>query len=145
MVTIPRSCQDFYEANAPPANRNINESSMIPRIRMILDGLLNDTPSTSENHDSCVQLVRRYFCDFYWPVCDVATDSIYPACTSSCNLLLNNEVCSDLLMHAIVMAREEGISVVPSGDSCTRTFLPLPDTPAPRLADTCIRIEGQLY
>ena len=145
MVNVPRSCRDFYQANVPPADGNIDESDMMPRIRMILDDLLNDTSSTSENHDSCVQLVRRYFCDFYWPVCDVTTGNIHPACTSSCNLLLNNEVCSDLLMHAIDMVMEQGISVVPSSNSCTRTFLPLPGTPEPQLADTCINIEGQLH
>ena len=145
---IPRVCAEFYRDNPPPAGGIIDESSNFPRIRMVLDGLLNNTPSTSEIDDLCVQLVRRYFCNYYWPVCDVATGSIYPVCTSSCNLLFNNEVCTDYLMRAIDMVMVEGIDVVPSPSSCTRTLLLpefLPDTPEPLLADTCISIEGQFY
>ena len=147
MMIVPRGCAEIYMDNPPPADGNINASSMFPRIKVVLDGLLNDISSTPEIHDPCVQLIRRYFCDYYWPVCDVATGNIYPVCTTSCNLIINNEVCSDLLTRAIETVMGEGIDVVPSGDSCTRTFLPLPDTPEPPLADTCINIDlaGQLY
>ena len=145
MGIVPRECREFYRDNPPPAGGNVDGSSNFSRIREILNNLLNSTPITSEIDDLCVQLVGRYFCDFYWPVCAVATHIIHPVCTSSCNLIFNNEVCTDFLMRAINEIMMEGIDVVPSRSSCIRTFtfMPLPDIPEPLLADTCINIEGQ--
>ena len=137
---LPRTCIEIYaaDAEAPPVNGNINESSMFPGIKRAIDQLLANTTSTSENHDSCVQLIQRYFCEYYFPLCDVDTGIITPVCSSSCNLLFNNEGCSYLLMEAIQMMQE--FPVAPSGESCEETFLPLTNTPE---SDECVSIDGR--
>ena len=127
--TVPLSCEKYYNVTGLSSNGNINKSlSFFPGIRQAIDGLLNNTPSTSENHDSCVQLIQRYFCDYYFPLCNVDTGVITPVCESSCNLLFNNEACFNLLMNAISMIHQQGISVAPSDISCEDTFLPLIST-----------------
>ena len=66
------------------------------------------------------------------------TGTITPVCSSSCNLLFNNEGCSDLLMEAVQMMQE--FPVAPSGESCEETFLPLTNTPEPV---ECESIDGR--
>ena len=138
---VPRSCVELYDVDNLPANGNINESRMFPGIRQAIDSLLNNTSSTSENHYSCVQLVRRYFCDYYYPFCDVDTGVITPMCRSTCNLLFNNRVCYNLLLDAIHMIEEQEFPP-PSNASCKMTFLPLNDTRDHDVSERCIAIEG---
>ena len=142
--TVPLSCKKFYNVTGIPSKGNINGSlSIFPSIRQAIDGLLNNTSSTSKDHDSCVQLVQRYFCDFYFPLCDVSTGVITPVCESSCNLLFNNEVCFNLLLNATSMIRQQGISLVPSDISCEDTFLPLIlTTEDDDDSEECTSIEG---
>ena len=138
---VPRSCTELYDVDNLPANGNINESRMFPGIKQAIDGLLNNTPSTSESHDSCVQLVRRYFCDYYFPFCDVDTGIITPMCRSTCNILFNNKDCNRLLMEAIIMMEEQRFPP-PSETSCEMTFLTFTDTPDLDVSERCITIEG---
>ena len=115
---------------------------MFPRIRAAIDSLLLDDSlnlSGDHDYDSCVQLIQQYFCYYYWPVCDEDSGDIFPVCQSSCNLLINNGVCSQLLTTAVNMMREQGFPDIPSDESCERTVLY--DT---TLADTCIFIEGEI-
>ena len=140
---IPRSCMEIYLHEDRPANGNINESNIFPGIRQALDELLDGITITSENYDSCAQLVQRYFCDYYYPFCDVQTGVITPVCSSSCNLLFNNKDCSDILMEAISVMEDQGFPEVPSNNSCEETFLPLTGTPEPTVSeDNCISIDG---
>lgn len=132
---LPHSCEQFYNVSEPPANGIINESRKFPDIRRDLDRLLSSISNTT---DSCAQLIQHYFCQFYYPSCDVDTGIITPVCRGSCTLLFNNEDCFDLLIGAIEMMDEEKYPV-PSDNSCEMTFLPIPE---PAVADNCISIEG---
>ena len=132
-----------FDVDDPSAYGNMNESENFPRIlKRTLDNLLTETSSESEDHDSCVQLIREYFCGFYYPLCHLETEIITPVCRSSCNMIFNNEHCHDLLIEAISVMEQENIPVVPSGHSCEETFLPLTKISEPALSGNCIGIAG---
>ena len=142
---LPRSCVELYNIDGGrPGNGNIDASGVFPGIRRaLINELLNDIADLSENHD-CVQLVQRYFCDYYYPICDVENGIITPVCSSSCNLLFNNEDCSNLLTEAISMMEDQGFPEVPSDDSCEETLLTLTGPPEPTVSvDTCASIESR--
>lgn len=117
---------------------------MFPGIKQALDNVLNNTSGTSEDHAPCVQLIRQYFCDFYFPKCSMDTGVVIPVCIQSCNLLFNNEECRRLLIQAIDMMgqRVPVIRVTPSRSSCKRTYVPIVSTAEPPVANSCISIEG---
>ena len=140
---VPKSCNmgKVFNVDDPSAYGNINESEIFaPRLKRALDDLLIGTSSESEDHESCVQLIREYFCGFYYPLCDLETGIIFPVCSSSCNMIFNNEHCSNLLMDAIRTMEQQNITEVPSGESCEETFVPLTNTPEPAVSHECIDI-----
>ena len=140
---VPMSCEmgKVFNVDDPSAYGNINENEMFPpHFEQTLDNLLIGTSSESEDHDSCVQLIREYFCGFYYPLCDLETGIIIPVCSSSCNMIFNNEHCSNLLKDARRTIRQRNVNVLPSGESCEETFTPLTNTPEPAVSHECIDI-----
>lgn len=115
---------------------------MYKGIRPALNDLLSGSTGMSENHDLCVELLRQYFCHYYFPFCNMNATSVVPVCTSSCNLLFNNEECMSLLMEAIALIKEQNITVTPSSNSCERRFVPLTRQATFTVANICISIEG---
>lgn len=140
MNIIPESCVSFYSADNLPAGGRINGSMMIPGIRQALDSLLNETSNTSGNRNPCMELIQRYLCNYYFPLCDLESGDIIPTCRRTCTLLFNNKTCSNLLMSASSTIEEQGIAVVPNDSLCESTFLPITE---PSVADTCIKVEGR--
>ena len=94
----------------------------------------------STRNGPCVDLVLRYLCYYYFPVCNQTTGVVAPSCTSSCNLLVNNQECSDFLAEARM--RIDQISIPIPDPDCQMTFHTegQPD----EVSDNCIAIEGRL-
>ena len=72
-------------------------------------------------------------------------DEIVLVCSSSCNLLFNNELCSELFMDTLTLLVEQNISesLLPSSDSCAETSYAYDQQPD--ISDSCLDIEGQNY
>ena len=126
---LPSHCQIYYDVNEY-GYINGNIQNIIP----VFNSLFTTTP------DSCEQSIQHYLCRYYFPSCDI--NVIYPVCMSSCNLLYNNENCSELLRNALTVLANEGITVLPSNNSCERTFLPLSGISDSDMVVECINIEG---
>lgn len=140
---IPRSCEAFYSSDSALA---FYDSGMQPDVVEILDdALLAIHSNASDNHDKCVQLIENYLCHYYFPACHTDNNDILPVCSSSCNILLNNQVCSELLMDTLSYIAEKNITLLPDGDSCavTHCFLSEPNKPA--VNESCLGIEGWKY
>ena len=137
--TIPRSCEAFYSGD-------YYDGGVQPDIVEVLDdALLIIYSNASDNHDKCVQLIENYLCHYYFPECHMDNNDIFPVCSSSCNILLNNQVCSELLMDALSYIAEKNITLLPDSDSCavTHCFYSEPNKPA--INESCLGIEGWKY
>ena len=137
--TIPQFCAGFYLNSFDNAYYN---GGTLPGIEEALNYTL-ETVSNS-NNDQCAELIGHYLCHYYYPVCDIDHNEILPVCSSSCNLLFNNEECSDLYTNALNLIAEHNVSLVPSNDSCTMTYRSFADSVQPDASeDSCLDIEGQ--
>ena len=133
--TPPRSCLKFYN----DIKGNIDGNVAVPGIKKIIDSLINSSIS-----EPCEDTLQEYFCYYYFPPCDLETNHITPVCSWNCNLLYNNKDCLNLLNLArdIIQIELQNISpllLLPDEDSCTRTFLPIPDS---SVSGDCKRIGG---
>ena len=121
------------------------DGGTLPGIREALNHALEAPDSnTSSIHVQCMDVIGHYLCHYYYPVCDVDHNEILPVCSSSCNLLFNNEICSELFMDTLTLIAEQNIteSLLPSSDSCASTYHIFDQ---PDVSDACLDIEGENY
>ena len=107
---------------------------------MIRRALDNISDELSTHNGPCVDLVLRYLCYYYFPVCNQTTGVVTKSCTTTCNLLVNNQMCSEFLRDASISM--EQIFNIPAPDTdCQMTFVTAeqPD----EVSDNCIALEGQ--
>ena len=136
-ITISNYCDGFYVNNFDDAYYDGVE---VPGIREALDySLFTDYSNVSSQ---CVELIGHYLCHYYFPICDMDHDTILPVCSSSCNLIVNNEECLTLFMNAVNLIAEQNITTLPSNDSCTVTYRPFVESDQPEISDFCLDIEG---
>ena len=69
-------------------------------------------------------------------------NSVIPVCSNSCNLLLNNQVCSKLLMDTLSYIAEKNITALPDSDSCAVTHCYFSEPNNAAVNDSCLGIEG---
>lgn len=139
----PKSCDVFYSGNSVVA---YYDDGMLPDILEVLDDaldLLSVHSNVSDNYDNCANLIGSYLCHYYFPACLVDKNEILPVCSGSCNLLLNDEECSDLFMVALSFIAENNITHLPDIDSCAMTYRSLPKSDQPNVCNSsCLNIEG---
>ena len=98
----PEVCNQFYISGI-----GYFDGGMLHGIREALNSTYHHLvtySNTSSIHDQCFQLMGNYLCYYYFPLCNTA---IFPTCRSSCNLILNNEECSSLLMYALSLLEDQ--------------------------------------
>ena len=139
--TIPRSCESFYSGDTVVA---FSDSGMPPDIVEALDDALLaiHLNASDNNHNTCVQLIENYLCHYYFPICRMDDNAVIPVCSNSCNLLLNNQVCSKLLMDTLSYIAEKNITVLPDSDSCAVTHCYFSEPNNAAVNDSCLGIEG---
>ena len=59
--------------------------------------LLNIT--SLQTQSPCLDLMKRYLCYYYHPVCNKETGDLVQFCTSNCEVLNDNSSCSDLVIN----------------------------------------------
>lgn len=121
------------------------EEEMIPGLRKALNDTYNFWHyhlNTSSHHNLCTELLGSYLCNFYFPFCRMEGDEIFSACSSSCNLLHNNEECSNMLTYTLSYLAEQGITVLPDNSLCEMTHRPF-GSDFPGESNFCFDIEGQ--
>lgn len=119
---------------------------ILPGLRQTLHSaflFVNSSTSTPNNLDQCVQLIEHYLCLYYFPLCRSEDGKILKVCSSTCNLLFNNENCSNLFMNALNYIGEQNITLLPDSDSCATTFRPFVESDQPSVSQKCASIEGQ--
>ena len=144
--TIPKPCEVFYSIFEIP-DVMYYEEEMIPGLRKALNDTYSFLPyhfNTSSYLNQCTELIGNYLCNYYFPLCRTDRNEFFPVCSSSCNLLYNNEECSNLLMDTLSYLVEQNITVLPDNNSCERTHHPFgPDHPGE--SNFCLSIEGQKF
>ena len=122
---------------------------MIPGLRKALNDSYNFLPyllntSESSHQYQCTELIGIYLCNYYFPFCRMDRDGfeILPVCSCSCNLLYNNEECSNMFIYTLSYLGEQGISVLPDNNSCEMTYRPI-GADHPGESNFCFSIEGQ--
>jgi len=129
---IPRSCEQYYSQDDGFFNATLRGM-----IRRALDNISDEL---STRNGPCVDLVLRYLCHYYFPVCNQTTGVVTKSCTTTCNLLVNNQMCSDFLRDAS-MSMEQIFNIPAPDIDCQMTFATAeqPD----EVSDNCIALEGQ--
>ena len=145
--TISESCIGFYTDNFDNA---YYDGGSLPDIRKALNyafAIGVTYSNISSIHDQCSNVIGHYLCHYYYPVCDVDHNEILPVCSSSCNLLFNNEICSELFIDTLILMAEQNISEssLPSSDSCVKTYHTFNVSNQPDISDSCLDVEGQNY
>ena len=115
---------------------------MLRDIREALNNVYHNLATYSNRssiHDQCFQLIGNYLCYFYFPLCSTA---IFPTCRSSCNLILNNEECSGLLMYALSLLEDQNITLLPDNDSCAMTYHSFPGSDQYSVTESCADIQS---
>ena len=129
---VPRFCRRFYsDDDGYFIGSQLN-------VQMALSRIDNIFQMPSNNLNPCLDLMERYLCHYYFPLCNLMTGEIIPVCSSSCSLLRNNEDCSDLLVIANEEVERDG--VIPPFDTCIQTHRNFVNTPS--ISQNCIAIEG---
>ena len=75
-------------------------------------------------------------------MCRVNRNEIEPVCSSSCNLLLNDDDCSDLLVTALHIIADHNITLSPDDDMCVMTYRPFNGSATPSISPDCRSVEG---
>lgn len=116
---------------------------MYTGIRQALDNILNNITKIPDADESCVELIQRYFCDYYFPSCNPKAGDIIPVCNGSCNLMYHNEDCMNVLFSALDMLRKHRpqLPVPDNSDACERNFIRF-NTSDPPVAANCRFIDG---
>lgn len=111
---------------------------MPPGLRQaLLDAILPVSSNTSNSFVQCAQLVAHYLCHYYFPICNADGDKIRPVCSSSCNILLNNKECFNLLISALSLIAEQNVTLRPDYDSCAMTYHSYPESDQPDVSQFC--------
>ena len=111
---------------------------MLPGIKQALHhAVLFLHSNMSDNLEQCGQLIGRYLCHYYFPVCNTDGDKIRPVCSSGCNILLNNEECSNMLTDALGLIAEQNITLLPKNDSCAMTYRYFSESDQPDVSQFC--------
>jgi len=128
---VPFSCEQYYSQDDGFFNATVRGM-----VRRTLDEI---SIELSMGNGPCVDLILRYLCYYYFPVCNQITGVVTQSCTNSCNLLVNNQTCLNFLRDASMRMEQVGI-LAPDTD-CQMTFatVELPD----EVSDNCIAVEGQ--
>ena len=138
-ITISQYCDGFYVDNFDDA---FYDGGTVPGIKGVLNyGLFAGYSNASSNFNQCMELIGHYLCHYYFPICDMDHDAILPVCSSSCNLMFNNQECLTLFMNALNVIADQNITVLPSNDSCTLTYRSF-GSDQPEISHFCLDIEG---
>ena len=142
-LIIPKPCETLYSALGLSDVMYFKEDT-IPGLRKVLNDTYTFLPyhfNASSYLDDCSLLIGNYLCAYYFPLCREDRNQIYEACSSSCNILFNNEECSNLFKDTINFIAEQNITILPDTDSCATTYRPL-GFDQPDEASFCLSIEG---
>ena len=138
----PELCHDYYTFGGS-SNNAIYDGDLLPGIPQALNvTLMNISSSTPDHLNHCVELLERYLCHYYFPMCRVNRNEIEPVCSSSCNLLLNDDDCSDLLVTALHIIADHNITLSPDDDMCVMTYRPFNGSGKPSISSDCRSLEG---
>ena len=129
----PGSCEQYYDSD--------NNEGFFNDTYKIQRTINNITGSFRARGGQCVDLILHYLCYYYYPVCDLATGVVMPSCVSSCNLLVNNEDCSDLLEESIVILNQLSPSVPAPEYDCALTYDTLGEPI--RISEQCKEIDSK--
>lgn len=134
---LPTSCNEFYDSKD-----SIFNGSRIRGIKLALDNTFDALNVGSADGSECMKSVQQYFCYYYFPLCKFTAGELIPVCDNSCNMLFNNNDCSNLLMHASreLMRHRRGIPLPDT--SCSRTNRRF--NPHPSVSVNCTVIKGEL-
>ena len=133
---VPEFCADLGLYNGDDGYFNGSEILFLWTALNDIFDMLNSNP---RNDSDCVEPVQLYLCYYYFPVCDISTGEIFPACDESCDLLFNNNDCLDLMIIAYQEFRLYGLPPLPD-ESCFPTYRYFNRSAS--LSDTCTEIEG---
>ena len=142
---VPELCHDYYTFGNGGNNNNIAiyDGGILPDTSQALnDALMIINSSTNSHLDHCVQLLQSYLCHYYFPTCHVNRNEIYPVCSSSCNLLINHDDCSDLLVTALHIIAEQNITLLPDDDLCVMTYRSFNGSASLDVSSNCRSVEG---
>ena len=120
---IPKQCDLFY-SRLEILNVTYYEEDIIPNLKSALIDSYTVLPHTSSNFDQCLEIIVIYLCNYYFPICRTDRIEIAPVCSSSCNLLFNNEECLNLFKDALSFIAGNNITVLPDNNSCAMTYRP---------------------
>ena len=139
---IPNSCIQFYDFE--DFNVMYYDGGVIPYLKEILNYTIFEVYSNaSSDLIQCANLIGNYLCHFYFPVCQMNDRGIHPICSTTCNLLFNNEECSSLLINAINLIATYNITTVPDNDSCVTTYRSYAMSDQPdSISNFCFTSEG---
>ena len=125
-------CRRFYE----PGDAYYNGSTL-SGLNNVFRRVTNRFARESDD-PICVDLVTRYLCHYYFPLCNATTDEIIPVCSRSCTLLTNNPNC--LILRGIANEEIGQENLVATGDSCNQTYRSYVNPPP--VSESCFSIEG---
>ena len=137
--TVPEFCYEFHIED----DISYYAGDMIPGINQALsDAILFINLNISDSLEQCAQAIGDYLCHYYFPTCNMDGDKIIPVCSSSCNVLLNNEECLDLFTNALSIIGKKNITALPSSDSCTMTYYSFNESDQPDVSRFCRQVLG---
>ena len=110
----PQTCRSYYAFGEGFFNDTLKG-----RLRRSLD---NITRIFDGRDSQCVDLILRYLCYYYFPVCDLSTGVVTTSCVSTCNLIVNNQDCSNLLEEARDIINQISANTPVPNYDCTRTY-----------------------
>ena len=105
-------------------------NSALQRISEAFDSVYNQNP--------CVDLMLNYLCYYYFPLCNLTTETVTPVCNTSCFLLELTVDCPELRDFAYAELQRDNIA--PPGESCSQTYRSYVNPP--RMFENCFAIEG---
>lgn len=104
LLILISSCKKLSNSDVPTFCEDIFKNNTLYHYQSNLSDLSYLLNMTSlQIQSSCLNLMRRYLCYAYHPVCDMETGDVVQFCNNSCEQLNNDPVCSDLILN---MTRE---------------------------------------
>ena len=127
---FPRTCNDleFYGSGVAVFN-----GRPIKNLPKTLDDIHRNLDTRLASGSKCAKAVQQYLCYYYYPLCDLDTNEIIPVCYSTCDNLVNNDECSELLMLA-----SKSLDINSRPNNCSRAHRPFNKPPA--VSNNCTMI-----
>ena len=126
-------CRQHYASDDGFFNETINGP-----IRTALENISRIFNARGEQ--KCVDLILQYLCYYYFPVCDLSTGEVTTSCVSTCNLIVNNQDCSNLLEEARDIFNQIDRNIPTPNYNCLMTYVTR--TEPTDISNECIEIEG---